>query len=54
VKSSAGEEGAKQKLIERIKGLPADIVSEIAKRLIDRGIDSLPTSIHALAALLPF
>lgn len=48
VSRSEGNNGIKTKLIAKIKELPAEAVNDIAKRILERGLDNLPTAVDAL------
>ena len=53
VKNASGDPSAKDLLIEEIKKLPAGALSTVARRLLDSGIDHLPTALGALRHWLP-
>lgn len=54
IEESAGDDTFKDKIIDKIKNLPADSVNEIAKRLLERGLDQLPSTLAELLKWLPF
>ncbi|MEN5297988.1 hypothetical protein ABE530_06485 [Brucella sp. TWI559] len=52
VAEAEGDEGVRQKLMDKIKGLPAAGLQTIATRLIEKGVEQLPIRLADLAGWL--
>lgn len=53
VESAEGDTSIKDQLVRQIRQMPAAALTEIARRVLDVGLDSLPKALSALRSVLP-